>query len=350
MASAVTPSEIIQAPPDTSVAVREAAWEAARRYAGKARSDNTWRGYKSAWARFESWCLEADLTALPATPQTVAMFIAAEADKGLANATLEHRLAAIRLVHLGAGFASPHNTLAVLEVMKGIRRERRDRPRFRRKPAEPAIDTQVQAMVDTLGTESLRDRRDRALLLYGFATAVRGSELVRLQVADIEAREKGDVVTIGYSKGDQTGQGQTVAALAVPGSPYCPVTALRVWLQAAGITEGPLFRRISSGGSVGDDALSDKTVVRLIKRTAKAAGLDEKRYSGHSLRRGFLTSAAMNRADVLKMVAQSRHANINTILDYVENQRLFDNHAGASLLQPAVAPAPEDSESVATDP
>ena len=89
-------------------------------------------------------------------------------------------------------------------------------------------------MVETLGTESLRDLRDRALLLYGFATALRGSELVRLQVVDMEAREKGDVVTIGFSKGDQAGEGQTVAALAVPGSPYCPVTVLRVWLQAAG--------------------------------------------------------------------------------------------------------------------
>ena len=177
-----------------------------------------------------------------------------------------------------------------------------------------------------------------------------GSELVRLQVADIEAREKGDVVTIGFSKGDQAGEGQTVAALGVPGSPYCPVTALRVWLQAAGITDGPLFRRISSSGSVGDAALSDKTVVRLIKRTAKEAGLNEKRYSGHSLRRGFLTSAAMNRADVLKMVAQSRHANINTILAYVDNQQLFDNHAGQRLLQPTVvsedrgAPEQEDGE------
>ena len=309
-----------------------------------------WRGYRSAWERFDTWCQEAHLNALPATPQTVAMFIAAEADKGWANATLEHRLAAIRVVHLGAGHASPHNTLAVLEVLQGIRRTRRDRPRFRRQPAEPAIDTQLQAMVETLGTESLRDLRDRALLLYGFATALRGSELVHLQVADIEAREKGDVVTIGFSKGDQAGEGQTVAALAVPGSPYCPVTALRVWLQAAGITDGPLFRRISSRGAVGDAALSDKTVVRLIKRTAKAAGLNEKRYSGHSLRRGFLTSAAMNRADVLKMVAQSRHANINTILAYVDNQQLFDNHAGQRLLQPTVvsedggAPEQEDGE------
>ncbi len=117
---------------------------------------------------------------------------------------------------------------------------------------------------------------------------------------------------------------------------------VRVWLQAAGIDTSLLFRRISSSGSVGDAALSDKTVVRLIKRTGRAAGLNEKRYSGHSLRRGFLTSAATNRVDVLKMVAQSRHANINTILAYVDNQQLFDNHAGERLLQPTVA-SEEDS-------
>ena len=141
---------------------------------------------------------------------------------GRANATLKNRLAAIRLVHLGAGHASPHNTLAVLEVLQGIRRARRDRPRFRRPPAEPAIDTQLQAMVETLGTDSIRDLRDRAVPLYGFATALRGSELVRLQVADIEAREKGDVVTIGFSQGDQAGEGQPVAALGVPGTSLLP--------------------------------------------------------------------------------------------------------------------------------
>ncbi len=199
MSPSVTPLEIAQTPEDRALQVRNDALEAAKRYAGKSRSENTWRGYRSAWERFDIWCLEAHLTALPATPQTVAMFIAAEAEAGRANATLEHRLAAIRVVHLGAGHPSPHNTLAVLKVLQGVRRDRRGRSRFRRKPAEPAIDTQLQAMVDTLGTESLRDLRDRALLLYGFATALRGSKLVRLQVSDIEAREKGDVVTIGFS-------------------------------------------------------------------------------------------------------------------------------------------------------
>jgi len=340
--ASVTPSEIALAPNAAALVKRDAAMEAAKRYAGKARSENTWRGYRAAWACFCEWCDEVHLSALPATPQTVSMFIAAEADKGRATATLEHRLAAIRLAHLGAGHASPHNTLAVLEVLKGIRRERRGRPRFQRRPAAPAIDEELQAMVNTLGTVSLRDLRDRALLLYGFATALRCSELVRLQVADIESREQGDVVTIGHSKGDQEGAGQTVAALAVPGSPYCPVSALQRWLQVASIQAGPLFRRIARNGAVGEQPLSDKTVVRLIKRCAAQAGLDATRYSGHSLRRGFLTSAAMNRADVLKMVAQSRHANINTILAYVDNQQLFDDHAGEHLLQPGIEPKASD--------
>ena len=262
------------------------------------------------------------------------MFIATEADRGRATATLEHRLAAIRLAHLGAEYdTSPHNALVVQEVLKGIRRDRKDRPRFKPRPAAPAIDEELQAMVNTLGTATSRDLRDRALLLYGFATALRGSELVRLQVSDIESRMKGDVVTIGHSKGDQEGKGQTVAALAVPGSPYCPVSALRRWLQVARIQSGPLFRRVARNGAIGCLPLSDKTLVRLIKRCAENAGLDQERYSGHSLRRGFITSAADARADVLKIVAQSRHANINTVLAYVQNKQLFDNHAGERLLQ-----------------
>ncbi len=120
----VTPLEIAQTPEDQALQVREESMEAAKRYAGKSRSENTWRGYRSAWERFDTWCQKAHLTALPATPQTVAMFIAAEAEAGRANATLEHRLAAIRVVHLGAGHPSPHNTLAVLEVLQGVRRDR----------------------------------------------------------------------------------------------------------------------------------------------------------------------------------------------------------------------------------
>ena len=149
----------------------------------------------------------------------------------------------------------------------------------------------------------------------------------------VEPREAGDVVNIRYSKGDQAGVGQKVAALAVPGSDYCPISALRRWLHSASIASGPLFRRVARNGAIGDTSLSDKTVVRLVKSCAGAAGFNAARYSGHSLRRGFLTSAAMNGADVLKMVAQSRHADINTLLEYVEDRQLFDNHAGQRLLK-----------------
>lgn len=312
---------------------REAAWEAARRYAGRSRAESTWRGYRSAWERFETWCGSIGATALPATPDTVAMFVAAEADAGRANATLEHRLSAIRLVHLGAGHPSPHNALAVVEVMRGVRRDRHGQARFRPRKVEAALDERLCAMVDTLRSESLRDLRDRAMLLYGFATALRCSELVRLDVADIESGPRGDLVHIRYSKGDQIGTGQRVAALSVWGSPYCPVRSLRTWLRAAGIQSGPLFRAVRRSGSIAPHRLSAKTVVRLIKRTAADAGFDARRYAGHSLRRGFLTSAAMHRADVLKMAAQSRHASLDTILGYVNDQRLFDDHAGAALLR-----------------
>ena len=129
MTLSVTPLEIAQTPEDRALQVRNESMEAAKRYAGKSRPDNTWRGYRSAWERFDTWCQKAHLTALPATPQTVAMFIAAEAVR--ANAALEHRLAAIRVVHLGAGHPSPHNTLAVLEMMQGVRPDRRGRTSIR---------------------------------------------------------------------------------------------------------------------------------------------------------------------------------------------------------------------------
>jgi len=101
----------------------DSALNAARRYAQKSRSENTWRGYQNDWQQFEAWCLKLNLQVLPAKPETVALFIASQSSNGLNPSTLTRRLAAIRMVHLGAGYPSPHNTIFVSEVMRGIRRD-----------------------------------------------------------------------------------------------------------------------------------------------------------------------------------------------------------------------------------
>jgi len=314
---------------------RELALDAARRYAKQSRSDSTWRTYESAWRIFESWCQSVSLNALPAEPATVAMFIGAQADTGLATNTLSHRLAAIRLMHLGQGLPSPHNTLVVQEVIRGVRRQNAKAGKRPEKKAA-AIDEVIKRLVDQLDVSSLKGKRDRALLLYGFAGALRRSELVGVDMSHIEAHARGHLLTIPLSKGDQEGKGQVIGILAQPESPYCPITALQVWMSAARISHGAVFRRFYRHDTLSEQRLGDRSVAELIKQLIfqlKDPKLKSEQFSGHSLRRGFLTSAGKSNADLLKMIAQSRHSRVDTVLGYVDDPHRFDNHAAENLLK-----------------
>ncbi len=256
------------------------------------------------------------------------MFIASQASDGLNPSTLNRRLAAIRLVHLGAGHPSPHNALKVVEVMRGIRRD------WAQPPAKKAaaIDEDIRIMADAVDPESAMGLRDRALLLFGFAGAFRRSELVALNTWNLEEREEGLRVTIEKSKTDQETQGQVIAIVRQPDSPYCPVQALQDWLTVAEIDQGALFRRMFRGDKVGASRLSGQSVALVVKEYASRAGLDWERYAGHSLRSGFLTSAARNRASIFKMADQSRHKSLDILREYVRTEELFDDNAGETLL------------------
>jgi site-specific recombinase XerD len=307
----------------------EDAVAAAAGYAKASRSAATWRAYESDWKAFQAWCRAVDLIAMPATPHTVALFLAAEAKLGRAPSTLGRRLAAIRLMHLGARIPSPHDAIEVDEVLRGIRRA------WKRPPAQkaPAVDDEIKRMVDAATPRTLQGLRDRALLLLGFAGAFRRSELVALDVDHLAAQDEGLSVRIASSKTDQEGHGQLVAIPRVVDSPYCPVQAVADWLVAADISSGAVFRRVHRGDTVGRSRLSDQSVALIIKNLAARTGLDRARYAGHSLRSGFLTSAARNRASIFKMADQSRHKSLDVLREYVRNEERFDDHAGDGLLQ-----------------
>ena len=177
--------------------------------------------------------------------------------------------------------------------------------------------------------DGLKGLRDRALLLLGFAGAFRCSELVALDVADLEEIEEGMRVSIRRSKTDQEGKGEVIAI--VRGSVNCPVKAVKNWLQATSITEGSLFRPVTKGGRVGNSRLTDKSVAG-IKGYARRLGLNAADFSGHSLRSGFLTIAARRGASVFKMRDVSRHKSMDVLQSYIRDAELFRDHAGAGLL------------------
>ncbi|WP_378952600.1 GIY-YIG nuclease family protein [Pelosinus sp. sgz500959] len=154
-----------------------------------------------------------------------------------------------------------------------------------------AVVEDIRAMVNTLG-DSLIDIRDRALILIGFAAGVRRSELVAIMMDDIEFNCDGLTITMQNSKTDQNGQGNKKSIYYGSHLETCPVRSLQEWLKAAKIESGPLFRRINRHGQVGERVLGDQSVALIVKKLAKAAGLDEKKYSGDSLRSGLITTAA----------------------------------------------------------
>jgi site-specific recombinase XerD len=284
----------------------------------------TRKAYASDFRLFQVYCDAKGISALPAAPETVASYIAAEAQTAKPS-TIGRRLAAIRYAHKLAGLETPTDAEAVKATMRGICRTFGST----RVKKAPAIAARMLSMV-AAAPDQLSDLRDHALLLIGFAGAFRRSELVALDVADIEETQTGLLVTIRRGKTDQEAVGRTIAI--TRGDIACPVKALRAWLDAAGILSGPLFRPINKSSTVSASRLTCRSVANIVKQCAGRAGLDATIYSGHSLRSGFLTSAAARGASIFKMMDQSGHKSIDTLRGYVRDAELFKDHAGAGLL------------------
>ena len=300
--------------------------DAARDFALAEKAEATRRGYRSDFDGFRRWCEVQGVAALPALPETVAEFLTAQALAGIKASTLSRKMASIRYAHRLSDHASPTESERVRAVLRGIRR----------KKAEPsqqkaaATAERLKAMLDTIPADTLRGKRDRALLALGMAGAFRRSELVSLQVSDLVRLPEGLRVTIRKSKTDQEGAGATIAILR--GSKIKPVRAVQDWLDAAGITEGPVFRYIDRHGHLRVNALTPQVVALVVKAAAEAAGLDPAEFAGHSLRAGFLTSAAEAGADALRMMEVSRHRRVETVQGYVRRANMFRGHAGAKFL------------------
>jgi site-specific recombinase XerD len=285
---------------------------------------STRKAYGTDFRIFREWCDARGVPSLPAAPETVAAYLAAHASTSKAS-TLGRRIAAIRYAHRLAGHAIPTDAEGVKATMRGIRRTYGS-ARVRK---AHAVAGKMLGMVAT-APDKLAGLRDRALLLVGFGGALRRSELVALDVADIQETETGLLVTIRGSKTDQERAGATVAI--ARGDVACPAKALQEWLDAAGIEAGPIFRPIDKGGTVRDSRLTDRSVANIVKAYAKRAGFDASTFSGHSLRAGFLTSAAGKGASIFKMMDVSRHKSVDTLRGYVRDAELFKDHAGAGLL------------------
>lgn len=322
------------------------------RYLEAANRENTQRSYASALRHFEvEWGGH-----LPATPDSVARYLAEHATQ-FANNTLRQRLAALAHWHREHGFVDPTRAPLVRKVLKGIQTLH---PSVE-KQAEPLQLTRLSQVDDWLAgaitaaqergnrPDELRHRRDRALVLLGFWRGFRGDELIRVQVEHLRlVPGEGMTCFLPRSKGDRQAHGNTYKVPAL--SRLCPVTATWEWIDAAGLTEGPLLRAIDRWGHVGDDALHPNSLIPLLRRLLTCAGLpDADEYSSHSLRRGFAGWANANGWDVKALMEYVGWRDVHSAMRYIDGSDPFSRQRiEAGLPAPSspaslALPAPEST-------
>ncbi len=296
-------------------------------------SKNTLRAYTADLKIFQHWCNQNHQAPFPATPQTIANFLAhqSQLDPAPKSVTLSRRLAAIRYLHKLANLDHlPTDHTLVRQTLKGIMRQNPVAPN-QKKPSTHDIMHRIIAQIDTT---TLLGLRDRALLLTGFAGAFRRSELVNIRLEHLNFHDKGVDIFIPYSKTDQAGHGITKPI--IKGKKHCPATTLQQWISQAGIESGYLFRAVSRGGNVKKSSpqqpLDDKTVARVLKKHISKLGLSSEHYAGHSLRSGFVTAALHQGASYEKIMEVTGQKDIKTLIRYYRHIAHYDNHAGDGLL------------------
>jgi integrase len=277
-------------------------------------------GYKADLEHFRDWGGD-----IPTTDLQLAAYLAEQATT-LKAATLTRRLAAISIAHKGQRLPSPVSSPLVRATMRGVRREHGTAQR----QAAPLLREDLFVVLGAMG-DRLKDLRDRALLLVGFAGGLRRSELAAINLNDFERVREGIVLTIRRSKTDQDGMGRKIG-IPLGRTIHCPVRALENWLSAAQVEDGPVFRPVDRHGRVSFDQLSGEAVSLIVHDRMAAAGFDPDGYSGHSLRAGFATSATRAGISTLKIRQQTGHASDAMLSRYVRDGELFLGNAARVLL------------------
>lgn len=348
-----------------------------RAYLEASQSPNTLRAYRTDWVAWAGWCSAEGRQALPADPVDLAVYLAAAADArredggfAFGPATLERKSAAIAAVHAANGLPAPTRADVVRLTLRGIRRTRRARPTRKRPVLLHTLGQLLEHLPDPgTGAEAAR-RRDTLLLLVGFAGALRRSELAGLRIDDVTVHtdhRTGEpllLVRLPTSKTDPTGIHEQRVVLPRGQKPHtCPVCAYADWLRLRRVhaAEGdaavrrhpptdntihrchaysgtpltghdlPLFPTVNRHGGIGATAMSGRAVAELVKRYAARAGLDPALFSGHSLRAGFATQAALGGAADREIMRQGRWTNPRTVHRYIRTADPLDDNAVTRL-------------------
>ena len=275
------------------------------------KAENTLRAYQSDFRDFSSFCAKNGFSSMPSQPRIIALYIT-HMSKSSKFSTLKRRIASISVIHKLKGHYLDTKHPIIMENLHGIKRTLGSR----QKAKKPLLINDLKILIKVI-TEEKSKLRDKALILIGFAGGFRRSELVNIMHEDVEFVDEGVKILIKRSKTDQSGEGIVKAIPYFDNKEYCPVIALKNYINYKfdNKIEGKVFE------------ISDKSVALIIKKYAEKAGLDSSKYAGHSLRSGFATSAAEFGAEERNIMAMTGHKTTQMVRRYIQEANLFKNNA-----------------------
>ena len=287
---------------------------------------NTIRAYKSDFKDFGAFCAKHNFRTLPTEPKIVALYLTYLSGKDAKMSTLRRRLVSIGMIHKLKGHYLDMKHPVIVENLMGIKRTKGSIQRGKK----PILINQLKAIVDVINkekTEEIKKIRDKSIILVGFGGGFRRTELISIDYEDLEFVPEGVKITLRRSKTDQFGEGMTKGLPYFTNETYCPVVHLKKWIKISNIKDGPVFRRFAKGCSPTSNRLTDQSVVLLIKKYLELAGIENKNYSGHSLRSGFATVSAESGADERSIMAMTGHKTTQMVRRYIKEANLFKNNA-----------------------
>ena len=290
------------------------------------KASNTVRAYKSDFNDFELFCVQNAFKSLPTEPKIVSLYLTHLSTRDAKISTLKRRLVSIGVIHRLKGYYLDTKHPSILENIMGIKRRKGSKQKSK-KPLLISHLKQIVNVIDQQKKEEIKKLRDRSIILIGFSGGFRRNEIVSLDYNDLDFVPEGLKITLRRSKTDQFGEGLVKALPYFDSSQYCPVLSLQKWIEISKINSGSLFRRFTKGSNLSKNRLTDQTVALLIKEYLMLAGIDNKNYSGHSLRSGFATTAAEFGVEERSIMAMTGHKSTEMVRRYIKEANLFKNNA-----------------------
>tara|TARA_B100001093_G_C26716858_1_gene966039 strand:+ start:40 stop:993 length:954 start_codon:yes stop_codon:yes gene_type:complete len=289
------------------------------------KANNTLRAYKSDFKDFGAFCSMHGLDSLPTEPKIISLYLT-HLSKSSKISTLRRRLVSISMVHKLKGHYLDTKHPIIVENLMGIRRVKGSIQNGKK----PLLINHLKSIINVINDqkiEEIKKLRDKSIILIGFGGGFRRTELISIDHENLEFTPEGIKINIKKSKTDQIGEGMTKALPYFNNEVYCPVKNLKKWLEISKINSGPIFTRFSKGLSLTEKRLTDQSVVILIKEYLKLAGIENKNFSGHSLRSGFATVAAESGADERSIMTMTGHKTTQMVRRYIREANLFKNNA-----------------------